>query len=157
MQSKIQCDPYQITNGIFHWTRAKYFTIHMETQKTPYSQSRGFSIDICKVWLMVVVVPSHSNMLQSLWLPPVARCIHKTPMCSRVVTSFAAFKVETFHILGKILLKKAGDHKAGSPWIWIKEAVLKCWQYGEEAIMICSCKCLVMFDKNITLTLSEGH
>ena len=32
---QIQCDPYQITNGIFHRTRTKNFTIHMETQKTP--------------------------------------------------------------------------------------------------------------------------
>ena len=31
---QIQWDPYQITNGIFHKTRTKYFTIHMETQKT---------------------------------------------------------------------------------------------------------------------------
>ena len=31
---QIQCDPYQITNGIFHRTRIKNFTIHMETQKT---------------------------------------------------------------------------------------------------------------------------
>ena len=30
---QIQCDPYQITNGIFHRTRTKNFTIHMETQK----------------------------------------------------------------------------------------------------------------------------
>ena len=29
---RIQCDPYQITNGIFHRTRTKKFTIHMETQ-----------------------------------------------------------------------------------------------------------------------------
>ena len=37
---QIQCDPYQITNGIFfHITRTKKFTIHMETQKTPNSQS----------------------------------------------------------------------------------------------------------------------
>ena len=36
---QIQCDPYQITNGIFHPTRRKSFTIHMETQKTPNSQS----------------------------------------------------------------------------------------------------------------------
>ena len=35
---QIQYDPYQITNGIFHRTRAKYFTIHMETQKVPNSQ-----------------------------------------------------------------------------------------------------------------------
>ena len=27
---QIQCNPYQITNGIFHRTRTKHFTIHME-------------------------------------------------------------------------------------------------------------------------------
>ena len=36
---QIQCDLYQITNGIFHRTRTKNFTVHMETQKTPNSQS----------------------------------------------------------------------------------------------------------------------
>ena len=36
---QIQSDPYQITNGISHRTRTKNFTIHMETPKTPKSQS----------------------------------------------------------------------------------------------------------------------
>ena len=36
---QIHCNPYQITNGIFHRTKAKNFTIHMETQKTLNSQS----------------------------------------------------------------------------------------------------------------------
>ena len=36
---QIQFGLYQITNGIFHRTRTKNFTIHMETQKTLYSQS----------------------------------------------------------------------------------------------------------------------
>ena len=36
---QIQCNPYQITNSIFHRTRTKNFTIHMETQKTLNSQS----------------------------------------------------------------------------------------------------------------------
>ena len=36
---QIQCDPYQITNGIFHRTRTKNFAIQMETQKTPNSQN----------------------------------------------------------------------------------------------------------------------
>ena len=36
---KIQYDRYQITNGIFHRTRTKNFTIHMETRKTLSSQS----------------------------------------------------------------------------------------------------------------------
>ena len=30
---QIQCDPYQITSCIFHRTRTKNFTIHMETQR----------------------------------------------------------------------------------------------------------------------------
>ena len=30
---QIQLDPYQITNGIFHRTRTKNFTIHMETKR----------------------------------------------------------------------------------------------------------------------------
>ena len=36
---QIQCDPYLITNSIFHRTRTKDFTIHMEAQKTLNSQS----------------------------------------------------------------------------------------------------------------------
>ena len=36
---KIQCNPYQTTTGNFHRTRTKNFTICMETQKTPNSQS----------------------------------------------------------------------------------------------------------------------
>ena len=36
---QIQCNPYQDTNGIFHRTRTKNFTVHVKTQKTPNSQS----------------------------------------------------------------------------------------------------------------------
>ena len=36
---QIQSDPYQITNGIFHRTRTKYFTNHMKTPETPNSES----------------------------------------------------------------------------------------------------------------------
>ena len=36
---QIQRDPYQITSGIFHRTRTKNLTIHMETQKTLNSQN----------------------------------------------------------------------------------------------------------------------
>ena len=36
---QIQCNPYQTTNGILHTIGRKYFTIHMETQKTLNSQS----------------------------------------------------------------------------------------------------------------------
>ena len=30
---QIQCDPYQITNGIFHRTRTEFFTIYIGTQR----------------------------------------------------------------------------------------------------------------------------
>ena len=36
---QILCDPYQMTKDIFHGTRTKNFTSHMETQKTPNIQS----------------------------------------------------------------------------------------------------------------------
>ena len=36
---QIPCNPYQTTNGIFHRPRTKNFTIRMEMQKTPNSQS----------------------------------------------------------------------------------------------------------------------
>ena len=36
---QIQCNPYQTTNGIFTELQQKNFTICMETQKTPNSQS----------------------------------------------------------------------------------------------------------------------
>ena len=36
---QIQYNPYQITNDIFHRSRTKIFTIHMETQKILNSQS----------------------------------------------------------------------------------------------------------------------
>ena len=36
---QIQCNPYQTTNGSFHRTRTKNFTICMETEKTPNNQS----------------------------------------------------------------------------------------------------------------------
>ena len=36
---QMQCNPYQTTNSTFHRTRTKNFTICMETQKTPNSQT----------------------------------------------------------------------------------------------------------------------
>ena len=36
---QIQCNPYQTTTGIYQKTRTKHFTICIETQKIPNSQS----------------------------------------------------------------------------------------------------------------------
>ena len=54
----IQCDPYQITNYIFHRDRTKYFTIHMETQKTLNSQStleKEWSWKNQQSWLQIIL------------------------------------------------------------------------------------------------------
>ena len=56
---QIQCDHCQITNGIFHRTRTKNFTIHMETEKTPNSQSslakEGWSWRNQTSWLQIIL------------------------------------------------------------------------------------------------------
>uniref|UniRef100_A0A8C9BH26 Uncharacterized protein n=1 Tax=Phocoena sinus TaxID=42100 RepID=A0A8C9BH26_PHOSS len=36
---EIQCNPYQITNGIFYRSRTKNLKICMETQETPNSEN----------------------------------------------------------------------------------------------------------------------
>ena len=36
---QIQCNPYQMTSDIFHRTRTNNFTIYIETEKAPNSQS----------------------------------------------------------------------------------------------------------------------
>ena len=38
---KIQCNCYQITNGIFHRTRTKNLEIHMDTEKTQIAKKKS--------------------------------------------------------------------------------------------------------------------
>ena len=65
---QIQCDSYQITNGIFHRTRAKNFTIHMETEKTPNSQSslekEEWSWRNQLSWLQIIV---QTIVIKTVW------------------------------------------------------------------------------------------
>ena len=61
---QIQCNPYQTTNGIFHRSRTKNFTICMETQKTLNSQSNLEKEK--RSWRnqapgLQTILPSHSN------------------------------------------------------------------------------------------------
>ena len=64
---QIQCDPYQITNAIFHRGRTKNFTIHMETQKTLNSQSslekEEWSWGTQPSWLQIIL-QSYSMVCQ---------------------------------------------------------------------------------------------
>ena len=78
---QIQCDPYQITNGIFHRTRTKKFTIHMEIQKASNSQHslekekwswRNQLPDFRLYYkaMMALFTPSQVYMLRALYFPP---------------------------------------------------------------------------------------
>ena len=53
---QIQCDSYQITNGIFHRTRTKKFTIDMETQKALNSlEKEGWSWRNQPSWIRIII------------------------------------------------------------------------------------------------------
>ena len=58
---QIQCNPYQITNGIFQRIRIKNFTICTETQKTSNSQSNFEK----EKWSWKNEAPWHHTILQS--------------------------------------------------------------------------------------------
>ena len=67
---QIRCDPYQITNGIFHRIRTKKFTIHMETQKIPNSQSsleKEWNWKKQPSWLQIILQSySHQDSMRKL-------------------------------------------------------------------------------------------
>ena len=58
---QIQCNPYQITNGIFYRTRTINIKICMETQRTPDSQSHLEN----EKWSWGNQAPSLQTILQS--------------------------------------------------------------------------------------------
>ena len=61
---QIQCDPYQIIDGIFHRTRTKNFTVHMATQKIPNNQSsleKEWSWRNQNSWLQIIL-QSYSHL-----------------------------------------------------------------------------------------------
>ena len=60
----IQCNPYQVTSGIFHRTRTKNFTICMEIQKTrkakavlkKKSRAAGFNLPHFRLYYKATVI-----------------------------------------------------------------------------------------------------
>ena len=69
---QIQCNTYQITNGIFHGTRTNYFKIYVETQKTPNSQgnpekngARGIRFPDFRLYYKAVVIKNSMVLAQN--------------------------------------------------------------------------------------------
>ena len=66
---QIQCNPYQIINGIFHRTRTKIFTVHMEAQKTLNSQSslekEEWSWRNQPSWLQIILYKA--TVIKTVW------------------------------------------------------------------------------------------
>ena len=66
---QIQCDLYQITNGILHRTRRKNFIIHMETQKIPNTlgKKKNFPFRFFMlVYIARVNSPKENDLLDSV-------------------------------------------------------------------------------------------
>ena len=71
MKSTDSMRPYQITNGIFHRTRTKNFTIHMETQQTSNSQSNlekeGWNWRNYKIYNSGFRIYYKATVIKALW------------------------------------------------------------------------------------------
>ena len=61
-----QCNPYEITNGIFHRTRTKNFTVHMETQRPEQLQSQERRMELEESTFLTSDIPqsySHQDIM----------------------------------------------------------------------------------------------
>ena len=113
---QIQCNLYKLTNGIFHSTRTKNFTIHTETQKTPYRQR-----DLSK--------EEWSWRNQSSWFQTILQsCTHQDSMQLAEKQKYRLMEQDrnpekSPHTYGHLIFDKVGK----TMWKW-KWKLLRCVQ-----------------------------
>ena len=130
----IQCNPYQITNGIFHTTRTKNCTIHLKTQKTPNSQSslekEEWSWRNQHSWLQIILQSySHQDSMvlaqKQKYRPmeqdrkPRNKPMHLSDQISRSVVSDSLWPHESQHARSPCPSPTPGVHpdsRPSSPW-----------------------------------------